>query len=857
MKIPMQLLSGTGKLIAAALAVGLLLACQSRADETVSDGTVDSFEAALEDTVSNGGGTITVTLPISVTPDSDVSSFDGQSMVVVSGGGISSIFSVTGGGDLELDNFTVSDGMSTNNGGAIYVDSDSSLELSDCIFSNNVALGADGISAPTNSSGGSPLIGGNGGRGTAGQPVSGGAIYSLGTLVISDCQFLTNSAIGGNGGNGAPGVDGTTRGGNGGGGGRGGSASGGGIFSAGSLTISDTTFEINFAQGGSGGSGGSGGGGIVSGLSAGGGVGGDASGAGLYTADTNGAVISACTFYTNVAEGGLSANGGTTSGGNGQSGPRGGNALGGGIDNAGLLAITNSTFFQNVALGGTGGNGGTGAGGGSGGNGGNATGGGLYNTGAVQVVNCTFSMGGAIGGTNGFGGSGVASSGGNGGRGSRRGGNIANVAKKKKGSFLLANSIVGKTLSGPGSFGTIIDGGYNISADKSIPFKPAKKKGTSLINTDPKVGDLADNGGPTETIALPTNSPAVDFINPITTNTPPDVDQRGQSRPIQVFTNDWSDAGAFELNPNEVTILIQPQSTNVLIGSNVTLSVSAQGTPPLFYQWFFNPSNLPPAALTEPSNLLANAVSRTLLISDAQPTNQGFYIVVITNAFNAATSRVANLTVGNITNNAPAITSLTPDQSVLAGTNVTISVTATGTAPLAYQWFFQTSISNSVTTTMLTDGGNISGSTSNTLSITDVQTNNAGGYFVRVTNVAGITNSVLSMLTVTVVSNSAPIITSSNMIPSDGVVAQGSNATLSVTIQSDTPATSFQWFFIPAGTSSPTLVSDGGNISGATTSSLSIMDFDNVQQDDGTYYVVVGNSHGSNMSSDFNLTLGP
>ena len=147
--------------------------------------------------------------------------------------------------------------------------------------------------------------------------------------------------------------------------------------------------------------------------------------------------------------------------------------------------------------------------GGNGGNGGNGLGGGLYNTGAVVVVNCTFSGCGAIGGTNGVAGSG-AFSGSNGGPGRGRGGDIA---QQGSGTFVLRNTILAASSAGTNAYDTsasrITDGGYNISSDASLNLS-----GTSLKNTDPLLGSLADNGGPTQTIALQTNSPALNRVPP-------------------------------------------------------------------------------------------------------------------------------------------------------------------------------------------------------------------------------------------------------------------------------------------------------------------------------------------------------
>ena len=524
-----------GKHVLLILGLVLTFGAAARADVTVSDGSISNFVNAVSNIVATGGGTITVTKPIIIggTNDpSDEQTFDGESLVTVSGGNTNAIFIVRSG-SLTLSNMTISGGLGKL-GGAIAISNGAAGTFLNCTFANNRVIGADGVSAVSSTnSPGDIAVGKNGKRGTSGGAVAGGAIYSLGDLAIFECSFLTNSATGGTGGDGSDGQTAGTRGGNGGSGGNGGGATGGAVCSKGtSLVISNSTFSGNDAQGGSGGIGGVGGGAIVSGANGFAGTAGVASGGGLYNS-APGAVILNSTFDDNSAEGGDASAGGTSGSGVGQAGPRGGDALGAGLANAGSLGITNSTFYQNSATGGTGGDGGIGgrerrrraAAGGS------AIGGGIYNSGNIIVVNCTFSKGDASGGTSGVGGSG-STGGKNGKAGASFGGNIANVAKKKKTGFTLANSIVGEATSGKRGYGTIKDGGYNISADKSIKFK---KKSTSLMNTNAldAGGDIADNGGPTETIALASDSPAVDLI-PLdldgVTFTPPTSDQRGVVR---------------------------------------------------------------------------------------------------------------------------------------------------------------------------------------------------------------------------------------------------------------------------------------------------------------------------------------
>ena len=76
---------------------------------------------------------------------------------------------------------------------------------------------------------------------------------------------------------------------------------------------------------------------------------------------------------------------------------------------------------------------------------------------------------------------------------------------------------------------------YNLEDANTCTFSPA----TNLINTDPKLGPLQDNGGPTQTRALAADSPAIDYVR---INTGVTVDQRGRTRPV----GPWADIGAYE-----------------------------------------------------------------------------------------------------------------------------------------------------------------------------------------------------------------------------------------------------------------------------------------------------------------------
>lgn len=104
---------------------------------------------------------------------------------------------------------------------------------------------------------------------------------------------------------------------------------------------------------------------------------------------------------------------------------------------------------------------------------------------------------------------------------------------------LLANT--GANCTGP-----ITSGGYNLDSGASCAFAVG---GTDLINSNPKIGPLGDNGGATATHALLAGSPAIDKI-PATGANCPAADQRGIARPFGVAC----DIGAYELKVDALPV---------------------------------------------------------------------------------------------------------------------------------------------------------------------------------------------------------------------------------------------------------------------------------------------------------------
>ena len=100
------------------------------------------------------------------------------------------------------------------------------------------------------------------------------------------------------------------------------------------------------------------------------------------------------------------------------------------------------------------------------------------------------------------------------------------------------------------------------------------------------------------------------------------------------------------------------------------------------------------------------------------------------NDYGAVTSAVAGLVVYLPVT----ITSQPQSQSAPAGSDVTLSVTATGTAPLTYQWW--------------NSAGAILDATNASYSLNPAQTNNSDNYFVIVANDYGSVTSTVARLVI-------------------------------------------------------------------------------------------------------------
>jgi hypothetical protein len=282
-----------------------------------------------------------------------------------------------------------------------------------------------------------------------------------------------------------------------------------------------------------------------------------------------------------------------------------------------------------------------------------------------------------------------------------------------------------------------------------------------------------------------------------------------------------------------VIVSLQPTNQAMAVGATAAFTVTAIGTVPLHYQWWVNGTNLVKNGSHKNGPIFSGATTTNLTIKNVQTTNSGSYTVVVTNIAGSVISSNVTLTVTNIP---PQITLQPASQTNGVGTKVTFTVTATGTAPLSYQW--QVNGTNLVNGAVK-NGPTISGATVNVLKISNAQTNSGGNYTVIVTNFGGAVTSSVAILTM----QTTPLITGQ---PTNQTIAVGSKAIFSVTAIGTMPLR-YHWQL------NGTNLVNGGHISGATTANLTIKNART--NDSGNYTVVVTNIAGSVTSSNAVLTV--
>jgi hypothetical protein len=270
--------------------------------------------------------------------------------------------------------------------------------------------------------------------------------------------------------------------------------------------------------------------------------------------------------------------------------------------------------------------------------------------------------------------------------------------------------------------------------------------------------------------------------------------------------------GATQLTANPTS----PASASVGQAFQAALSITGAPLVPGSYEVT---GQLPPGVtVTGMSGDLVNASSLTL---SGTPTTAGSYTLNIRawaerNKAGLGGTPTFNYTIevgGGSTQTAPAFSTHPQSQTVNVGSNVTLSVTVTGSPDPTLQW--------------RKDGVDLAGATGTSLVLSNISTSQAGEYRVVATNAAGTATSQAAVVTVNAPSQTPRFSTH----PLNVTARTGSTAVLTV---GTVDATSYQWF------------RDGNPVAGATTETLVL---DQVASDAaGSYTVTASNASGSTNS---------
>lgn len=277
----------------------------------------------------------------------------------------------------------------------------------------------------------------------------------------------------------------------------------------------------------------------------------------------------------------------------------------------------------------------------------------------------------------------------------------------------------------------------------------------------------------------------------------------------------WVDSVSLAYPPVLVT---NPTGGTFSPGSTLRLSAAGGGGTGTTVTW-----RRGGVALTN-GGRISGADTLNLVVNTLGQADDGGYTVTLSNAFGTVTSPVATVTVPI----PPAITTAPSGVTVNLSQSFELSVAASGSPPLAYQW--------------RRGGVDIPGAVASTYRVTSATVADGGTYTVRVSNAHGDVTS--SGATVVVIV--APTITTQ---PVPTTAALGKTATFSVAARSSQQPITYRW------RRGGVNLADGARVSGSTSAQLTLSALE--AGDAGQYSVVVGNASGTVTSDSAALILGP
>ncbi len=546
---------------------------------------------------------------------------------------------------------------------------------------------------------------GAGGIGGVGGQGQGGGFYANGSssysVNLNTATVNANTATGGMGGTGGAGsaVTGGGAGGIGGAGGNSGARVGGGVAVFGEgLSLNSTSVNGNVLGAGQAGSGGIGGSGKVGGIGGNGATGGAGQGGGLFVSGSTGTVLNSTIAenLVNQVRGGTGGSGGTISttyantgtGGRGGNGGTGSSDQGGGLFAASsTLTVLNSTLAGNILYAGTSGLGGTagsGGGAGSAGKGGAGQGGGLFATsGSLTLTNDTIASNQLYAYTD---------------RGASTG-QGAGVYNDSTNTLHLENTIIAldqlyssfanySTYTSSDLFGNAASSDHDLIGDGTgsnlTNGTNGDQVGTAIANLNPQLMALNFYGGPTETMPLATNSPALNAGDASAATaiaaaegvpTANATDQRGFPRVVN---------GQIDIGSTQSGLLLYGSGTPATVqpGQNITytLTVSNNGPTTVTNVALSDvvPANTTYVSMTAPSGwstpTLSSGTVSTSIPTLAANTTATFTLVVKVSSGAASGTTIADTANITFTGSAnPVSTSVTMNTTVGGSTTTNIT----------------------------------------------------------------------------------------------------------------------------------------------------------------------------------------
>ena len=256
-------------------------------------------------------------------------------------------------------------------------------------------------------------------------------------------------------------------------------------------------------------------------------------------------------------------------------------------------------------------------------------------------------------------------------------------------------------------------------------------------------------------------------------------------------------------------IITHPQTQSVPTNTMVTFNVVAQGTGLLHYQWQRN------------GNDLLGATNASLVIPNAELSDEGFYRVRVTDDVTTITSAPARLMVQV----RPVILIAPQGSTNVVGSSFTFSVLASGSVPMGFQWRGPGGV---------TFPWQVLDTTNSSLTLHNLRTNDTGDYRVIITNSsrAVVFSGAASLRVV-----APPVIISQ---PVSRTVFEGTNVTLSLGLAGTAPFV-YQWH------------RNGASVTGGTNAALV---FNNVQvANSGSYHAIATNIAGAVTSAAAQLIV--